>query len=44
MKNYDDEFDRYGAERDDEILDAEIADDDSDYDEILEGEYEDGYE
>lgn len=44
MKNYDDEFDRYGTERDDEILDAEIADDDRDYDEILEGEYEDGYE
>ncbi len=44
MKNYNDEFDRYGAERDDEILEAEVAEDDRDYDEILEGEYEDGYE
>ena len=44
MNNHNDEFDRGGALADDEILDAEIADDESGYDEILDGEYEDGYE
>lgn len=39
MKNYDDEFDRYG----DEIVDAEIADEDE-YDEVIDGEYAPGYE
>lgn len=39
MKNYDDEFGRYG----DEIVDAEIADEDE-YDEVIDGEYAPGYE